>query len=1054
MNRTDIEKIAEKTEFGPGKRPLYFKNNGLFAESMILNLMANSSTTTESSSNSSSNNGSSSNGSSGNGKNKKDQNNSDQSNDYRKNKSLFTDIFLDSELKKLEKPNTSFNKTVSDFWNVDEDQNNDNFVKFDTAFTQIKNLWTELDEDVALYAQNEGQLEDEWIRPIFKILGWHISVQERISRGGRKKWPDYALFHSQEAKKASKNATEKNRFEHAVAISEAKDWDISLDGKTMDRNPSYQTVNYMQLTGKEWGILTNGRLWRLYSLKSDSRHETYYEIDIIKILSREGKERETFKYFYNFFRAEAFVKNPALNNRSFLDFVFDNGKSYAVEAEKKLKERAFEVTQHVCQGFIAAGAPTTTEEEKRLIYDNALHLLFKMLFILNCESKGLLGTISIDTYQKRYSLRKLCFDIKGILESGDGFSETITSFADRMNTIFSLLKRGDSSLEIHGFGDEVFEQGESFFNNYKLSDYYLAHALYTLSVDWKSTDETLFIDYQRLASDHLGSIFEGLLEFILDKDGENYVLKNDRGEKENTGSYYTKAYIVDYMIASTLDEMVKGKTSKEILELTVVDPAMGSGHFLLGALKFLERKIQEYQNTTQDDFIDLSNLREKIIKNCLYGVDIQPLAVQLAKFSLWIYTAKKNTDLVILDSNFKDGNSLIGFSWNDEFSSVFTKGGFDAVVGNPPYGAKISSDDKDRLSLIYPTREKNSACFFIFLINDLIKTGGSYSFIVPKSICYSERWQDSTIRILDDLKILIDASKAFEDVLLEQVIFVCHKSTLNSSYKIGFCEKFTIHETTKVEKVFYKDSGVLITGITKKEFNLIEKIKKNMSHTLGDFVDIQRGLNWQSKQKRYPGRRPIYRGAHLGKYIIEPSNEGISMSSFCKSEYKYQLRPKILNQLALAHVQNPRPHFYMQATLDEQGDVLVYETISVTTPKEKKVINLKLLLAINNSKVFEWIVYKYIYSSAIRSTRYDQTYISKVPCPDLTKLKNKKVERLVDQLLKSSNGYESKKSFRKDTKKILDEIDIEIAKIFGLSKSEIDILDYENIDSCTELVAA
>lgn len=183
---------------------------------------------------------------------------------------------------------------------------------------------------------------------------------------------------------------------------------ISLDGSKLDKtNPSYQIIWYQQITGKQWGILTDGRYWRLYSTRAQSKFTTFYEVNIEKLLVERDDER--FKYFFNMFRKEAFVRGQE-NNRSFLDVVFESGEHYAREVETRLKDRAFHLVELICQGFLSA-KKSPSQEELNDVYQHSLFYLFRLMFILNCEARELLSVDKQDDYYS-LSLRALCYRLR------------------------------------------------------------------------------------------------------------------------------------------------------------------------------------------------------------------------------------------------------------------------------------------------------------------------------------------------------------------------------------------------------------------------------------------------------------------------------------------------------------------------------------------------------------------------------------------------------------------------------------------------------------------
>lgn len=160
---------------------------------------------------------------------------------------------------------------------------------------------------------------------------------------------------------------------------------------------------------------------------------------------------------------------------------------------------------------------------------------------------------------------------------------------------------------------------------------------------------------------------------------------NTSGERKATGSYYTPDYMVDFIVEKILKPLVEDKTYEEILELKVIDPAMGSGHFLLGALNFLEAaaltSVSEKKTKIK---LQGLNLRKEILHACIFGVDKNPIAADLARFTLWIATATSNDDLEPLKDQMIAADSLMDEKmWKRDLGADL--GTFDAVIGNPPY---------------------------------------------------------------------------------------------------------------------------------------------------------------------------------------------------------------------------------------------------------------------------------------------------------------------------------------------------------------------------------
>ena len=411
------------------------------------------------------------------------------------------------------------------------------------------------------------------------------------------------------------------------------------------------------------------------------------------------------------------------------------------------------------------------------------------------------------------------------------------------------------------------------------------------------------------------------------------------------------------------------------------------------------------------------------------------------------------TDIAKLDAEIETINSGAVYrnaiEWRFEFPEVLDEKtgdfiGFDIVIGNPPYGAELSDHEKRLLDqrfikLVSPV--KNSAIYFIYAAHGLTNLRGTNSFIVPKSLCYSLGWHNCASFLVTDLDKLIDSGKAFEQVKLEQVIFVKPKVNINSFYINGLYDGITVKEYTGIHKDIFQRFKVLLCGQTPSEVEIIKTIVSRFNNIVGNYVSIERGLNWQSMVKRCPGKTPIYRGAQLAPYFLGTATDFIDLQRFEEPTYQYLLRPKILNQLAIAHVQNPYPHFYLQAALD-LNERLVFETISCTFMKNPR-INIKFFLAINNSKLFAWLLYKFIYSNAIRSTRYDEQYVGRVPCPNLERIHQIPLIDLVDHILDitKDNDYLDYPVKQAKVKELKNEIDQMVYTLYGLTPNEIAIVE-------------
>jgi hypothetical protein len=180
---------------------------------------------------------------------------------------------------------------------------------------------------------NEAQTEQKFIKPILDLLGYSdcYVVQPAANTGT----PDYALFPNKIAAENAHTKQGETDYSQCIGIADAKYWERNLDiykhnkkDTFTHKNPSFQIVNYLTGTKITWGILTNGRHWRLYTSKAHMPIANYYEVDIVKLLE---SPLETLKYFYLFFRKEALLTDA--NNKTLLDHIFEDSNEYAAELE-------------------------------------------------------------------------------------------------------------------------------------------------------------------------------------------------------------------------------------------------------------------------------------------------------------------------------------------------------------------------------------------------------------------------------------------------------------------------------------------------------------------------------------------------------------------------------------------------------------------------------------------------------------------------------------------------------------------------------------------------
>lgn len=377
------------------------------------------------------------------------------------------------------------------------------------------------------------------------------------------------------------------------------------------------------------------------------------------------------------------------------------------------------------------------------------------------------------------------------------------------------------------------------------------------------------------------------------------------------GVYYTPEYIVDYIVENTVGEKIKGKTPKEIANIKIVDPACGSGSFLIGAYKYLLNYHREYyskqgkkkflasarrwRGSKEDAITEDGELalwvKKQILINNIFGVDIDSNAVEVAKLSLLLKCMENETPASImnnqslfneralpsLDENIKCGNSLIGndfysggdslnidietqykincFDWEREFSSIFKSGGFDIVIGNPPYvkeytDREIFENIKKSKLVKYYQGKMDLWYFFVCFGLDILKDNGKLGFIAPNNWITNSGASILRNKILTDTKILkyVDFGdfKVFADAGIQTMVFILNKENISEDYQLDYYK--VLNKNISILDL----SNFLFKDIKNEDISIIKTImsKNKMLNDIITFVDANKeAILYKIKEK-------------------------------------------------------------------------------------------------------------------------------------------------------------------------------------------------------------
>lgn len=606
---------------------------------------------------------------------------------------------------------------------------------------------------------NEAQTEDDLIWPVLAALGWtNVLRQQNLTVSGREDVPDGLLFADAADKAlANSGAQEWQRYGHGLAVVESKRWGRPLDraGRRDEATaPSTQMLRYLRriddlTSGKlRWGILTNGGRWRLYWAGARSVSEEFLEIDLIRALGRSGDglfadldDREHWlRVFAVIFGRPAFLTDAA--GMTFHARAQRQAAFYEERVAASLATLVFTEVFPAIASAIVRAAPTAPLQEVR---EASLVLLYRLLFLLYAEDRGLLPVR--DRRYDDYALRPLREDIGRRMGEGDTFSSSASPIWNRIGDLSRMIDKGDASVGLPPYNGGLFSAEKTpLLDRIRIPDAVMALAIDALSFE-RTGVLRRYINYRDLSVQQLGSIYERLLEHELTVEEGELSVRPNAFARKNSGSYYTPDALVGLILDQTLEPLIAERRdafktalsalrpddsedyhrreldvadpAEAILSLRVLDPAMGSGHFLVSLVDTLTDHVLDamaevavasaaldHRSPLADEIVKTRNrilgnaraanwaieeaqlddrhiVRRMVLKRCIYGVDKNPMAVELAKVALWLHTFTVGAPLSFVDHHLRAGDSLFGLWVHDAIDRAEGWGGGQLLYAGP-----------------------------------------------------------------------------------------------------------------------------------------------------------------------------------------------------------------------------------------------------------------------------------------------------------------------------------------------------------------------------------
>lgn len=458
-----------------------------------------------------------------------------------------------------------------------------------------------------------------------------------------------------------------------------------------------------------WAIVTNARLICLLRDNNSLTRPSYVEFDLERILSEE--RYPDFVFLWRLLYRDRVGATPS-GDDSVWEKMRQRGESEGVRVFNDLRDGVIRALQILGNAFLK----NTRNEKLRGAFDSGtitdqayfqelLLVAYRFLFLYVAEErKSLLfptpdsPSDATETYEVGYSLHRL---IRRAFRSSA--NDCHIDLYESVKIVFAALDHGEKELALPALGGLFRKDRLNWLNGCVLDNRALLEA--TRALRWTQMNGAYqLVDYRNLGAEELGSVYESLLELVPTVSRQErtfgFVGITEEGltagnARKTSGSYYTPSCLVDEQVTRVVDPLVKKRLAaaddkeQAILSISVLDPACGSGHFLLAAARRLAERLAEIR--AGDEAVTTTLYREAlrdVVSNCIYGTDLNPMALELAKIALWIETLVPGQPLGFLDSHFVCGNSILGIARLKQLDGGIQAEAFDAVEGDDAAVAK------------------------------------------------------------------------------------------------------------------------------------------------------------------------------------------------------------------------------------------------------------------------------------------------------------------------------------------------------------------------------
>ncbi len=426
-----------------------------------------------------------------------------------------------------------------------------------------------------------------------------------------------------------------------------------------------------------WRLVTDGAVVRLVRQNESLTRPAYIDADLVQIF--ENEDIASFSVFWLLIHRTRFGHSTDTPSECTLERWREKGISEGEVARDRLAGQVKESLKILGSGFIEANpkiARKLQTGEVQMIdwFNELLRLVYRLIFVMVAEERNLLhpknaGSRSKELYREGYSLnllRRKCTQSSSWNRHYDCF--------EVMKIVFIALSSfdGSPSIALPPLGGLFENDNLPTIGKAKLQNKVFMEALFRLS--WlQNKDSIVPVNWRDMKIEELGSVYESLLDLNpqLGENGDSFqfaigTIETKGSQRKTTGTYYTHESLVQALLKSALDPVLDkaeaGASDKveALLELNVIDPACGSGHFLIAAANHIAKRIELIRSQEPNFSSNYQETLRKVVRRCIFGVDVNPMAIEIVKFVLWIETLTPGLPLGFFDAQIRCGDSLLG----------------------------------------------------------------------------------------------------------------------------------------------------------------------------------------------------------------------------------------------------------------------------------------------------------------------------------------------------------------------------------------------------------